>query len=32
MRGSGHFEYWPELVLLVLMLSVLILNFTVFEN
>lgn len=32
MRGSGHFEYWPELLLVVLMLSVLIVNFIVFEN
>jgi len=32
MRGSGRFEYWPEFLLVVLMLSVLILNFTLFEN
>ncbi len=32
MRDRGHFEYWPEFVLLVLMLSVLVLNFTVFDS
>lgn len=32
MGGQGRFEYWPELVLVLLMLSVLVLDFALFEN
>ncbi|MCJ2164427.1 MULTISPECIES: hypothetical protein [unclassified Pseudodesulfovibrio] len=32
MRGQGRFEYWPELVLVLLMLSVLVLDLTLYEN
>ena len=32
MSGLGRFEYWPELVLVLLMLIVLLLDLTLFEN
>jgi hypothetical protein len=32
MGGQGRFEYWPELVLVFLMLSVLVLDLTLFDN
>lgn len=32
MRGRGRFEYWRELVLVLLMLTVLVLGLTLFDS